>query len=79
MGILDIFHHHYRSGTYLEPALKLLHVLDETADWNPDTDGFLQNCSADYHGTMHNVNYTYGDYYFYEALLKLTGQELYIW
>ena len=68
-----------RSGTYLEPALKLLHVLDETADWNPDTDGFLQNCSADYHGTMHNVNYTYGDYYFYEALLKLTGQELYIW
>lgn len=64
---------------YLAPALKLLHVLDETADWNDATDGFLQNCSAAYHAPEHNVNFTYGDYYFLEALLKLKGTGLFIW
>lgn len=68
-----------RQAFYLQPALKLLRVLAETADWDHGTDGWLRNCSADYHGPLHNVNYVYGDYYFYEALLKLTGQELYLW
>lgn len=64
---------------YLAPALKMLHALDDTTDWDESRDGFLQNCSADYHGTEHNVNFTYGDYYFFEALLKLTGQGEYLW
>lgn len=64
---------------YLEPALRLLEQLEKTADWDESRDGYLQNCSADYHGKEHNVNFTYGDYYFYEALLKLTGQEIYLW
>ena len=68
-----------RADEYLTPALRLLHTLDASTDWNPDRDGFLQNCSADYHGSQHNVNFTYGDYFFYEALLKLTGQGLFIW
>ena len=68
-----------REKEYLAPALELLRHLDRTADWDESRDGFLQNCSADYHGPLHNVNYTYGDYYFYEALLKLTGQEKYLW
>lgn len=68
-----------KAGVYLPPALVLLRHLDETACWDEGQDGYLCNCSADYHGTLHNVNYTYGDYYFYEALLKLTGQELYLW
>lgn len=64
---------------YLDPALCLLKQLEKTADWDESRDGYLQNCSADYHGKEHNVNFTYGDYYFYEALLKLTGQEIYLW
>lgn len=64
---------------YLDIAVKLLKSLDETADWRCDTDGILQNCSADYHGGEHNVNFTYGDYFFFEAVQKLTGDELYIW
>lgn len=68
-----------RRKEYLASALKLLHVLADTADWDESRDGYLQNCSADYHGKDHNVNFTYGDYYFYEALLKLTGQEVYLW
>lgn len=68
-----------RQDEYLTPALKMLHALDDTADWDESRDGYLQYCSADYHGKEHNVNFTYGDYYFYEALLKLTGDEIYLW
>lgn len=63
-----------RAEEYIAPALKLLHTLDVSADWSPDTDGLLRNCGADYHGPLHNVNYTYGDYFFIEAILKLTGR-----
>lgn len=68
-----------RQDEYLTPALKMLHALDDTADWDESRDGYLQYCSADYHGKEHNVNFTYGDYYFYEALLKLTGDEIFLW
>ena len=68
-----------RQDEYLTPALKMLHALDATADWDEAHDGYLQYCSADYHGREHNVNFTYGDYYFYEALLKLTGDEIFLW
>ena len=68
-----------RRDEYLTPALKMLHALDDTADWDEARDGYLQYCSADYHGKEHNVNFTYGDYYFYEALLKLTGDEIFLW
>lgn len=68
-----------KQEVYLCPALKMLHRLDDTADWDEGRDGFLCNCSADYHGREHNVNFTYGDYYFLEALLKLTGQGIFLW
>ena len=68
-----------RQDEYLTPALKMLHALDDPADWDEARDGYLQYCSADYHGKEHNVNFTYGDYYFYEALLKLTGDEIFLW
>lgn len=68
-----------RAEEYMAPELKLLHTLDVSADWSPDTDGLLRNCSADYHGPLHNVNYTYGDYFFIEAILKLTGRGVYLW
>lgn len=68
-----------RAREYLKAALLLLKNLDETADWSPETDGFLQNCSPAYHADVHNVNYTYGDYYFYEALLRLCGRGFFLW
>lgn len=68
-----------KSEEYLAAALKMLRALDATADWNPETDGILRDCSADYHGSEHNVNFVYGDYFFLEAVLKLKGTELFIW
>ena len=64
---------------YTAAAETLLRRLADTADWDPDHDGFLRNCSADYHGQLHNVNYTYGDAFFYEALLALAGCGVDLW
>lgn len=64
---------------YLSAALKMLRALDDTADWSPETDGILQDCSAAYGGSEHNVNFVYGDYFYLEAVLKLKGTELFIW
>lgn len=64
---------------YTAAAETLLRRLADTADWDPDHDGFLRNCSADYHGKLHNVNYTYGDAFFYEALLALAGCGVDLW
>lgn len=68
-----------REESYMQAALKMLKAIDATADWSTETDGILQYCSPAYHADVHNVNYTYGDYYFLEAVLKLKGTELYIW
>ena len=35
-----------RQDEYLTPALKMLHALDDTADWDESRDGYLQYCSA---------------------------------
>lgn len=64
---------------YLSAAMKMLHTLDATADWSPETDGILRDCSAAYGGDEHNVNFVYGDYFFLEAVLKLKGTELSVW
>lgn len=66
--------------TYLEAALKILHALDEqSADWSQDTDHITLNGTAGYHLPGRNKNYVYADYYFVEAMLKLTGKNVSIW
>lgn len=67
------------AGRYTAAAEMLLRRLADTADWDESRDGFLCNCSADYHGRVHNVNYTYGDAFFYEALLALAGRGADLW
>lgn len=68
-----------KADGYLAPALKMMHCLEQSTDWASNTDGYLQNCSAAYHCDEHNINFTYGDYFFYEALLKLTGRGFFLW
>lgn len=65
---------------YLDTALKLLKVLDEKrCNWSLDTDNLLEKCTAAYHDKEHEFTIIYGDYYFIEAIWKLTGEELYMW
>lgn len=68
------------SDVYLRTALKLLQALDrERCNWDDKADNLLEKCTAEYHSEEHEFSIIYGDYYFIEALLKLSGQELFIW
>ncbi len=62
---------------YMEAAIKLLKVLDEKrCDYTLDRDNLLLKCTAAYHDNEHEFAIIYGDYYFIEAMMKLTGDAL---
>lgn len=60
--------------------MKLLHALAEHR-FNEDenADNLLEKCTAAFHDKEHEFSIIYGDYYFIEAIFKLTGEELFIW
>lgn len=61
-------------------AVKLLSALaDKRCRFDEDCDNLLEKCTAAYHDKDHEFSIIYGDYYFIEAIWKLTGQELFIW
>ncbi len=65
---------------YQNAALRMLHALAEKRlNWNEEEDNLLTRCTAAYHDAEHEFSIIYGDYYFLEALMKLTGRELFIW
>ncbi|MGN0299409.1 MAG: glycoside hydrolase family 88 protein, partial [Lachnospiraceae bacterium] len=65
---------------YHDAALKLLQALDEhSCNWDESQDELLEKCTAAYHDKEHEFPIIYGDYYFIEAIWKLTGQEVFIW
>ncbi len=65
---------------YYNFAKKLLRALDENrCCWNPDTDPILQKCTVAFHDPMRETTIIYGDYFFLEAIWKLTGKELFLW
>lgn len=69
-----------RIPSYRQTAIKLLRALDEkNCDYDPEHDELLTKCSAAYHDGKHDFPIIYGDYYFIEAIWKLTGQELFLW
>ncbi len=66
---------------YKEAAMKMLVALEEKrVDWSENEDSLVQKCNNAYHNYKENhVSIIYGDYYFIEAVLKLKGDDLYIW
>jgi len=69
-----------QSNIYRDAALKMLEALTEkSVNWNVDEDNVLTKCTAAYHDKEHEFSIIYGDYYYLEALMKLTGKELFIW
>lgn len=68
------------SDRYLEAAEKMLSALDEKdCDYDPDHDELLTRCSASYHDKNHEFPIIYGDYYYIEAIWKLTDKDFFIW
>ncbi len=65
---------------YYNAAVKMLKALESNrCNWSEDTDNIVEKCSAAYHEKEHEFSIIYGDYYFIEAIFKLTGEELFIW
>lgn len=65
---------------FYDAALRLLKALEEKrCNWSNDSDNILEKCTAAYHDKEHEFSIIYGDYFFIEAIWKLTDQELFIW
>lgn len=65
---------------YRRAALKLLHVLaGQRCRFDLECDNLLEKCTAAFHDKKHEFAIIYGDYYFIEAIWKLTDQEIFIW
>lgn len=68
------------AGKAENAAFKLLMALDENrCSWGSDRDELLEKCTAAFHDEKHEFPIIYGDYYFIEAIFRLTGEELFIW
>ena len=65
---------------YADAAFKLLYTLAEKrCNWDENADYMLEKCTAAFHDEEHEFPIIYGDYYFLEAIWKITGRELFIW
>ncbi len=65
---------------YHKYALKLLMTLDEKrCNWDENIDHIVEKCSSCYYASAHEFSMLYCDYYFIEAIWKLTDKELFIW
>lgn len=66
---------------YYDNAVNMLNALaDKHCDWNPETDGILQNGTASYWNEANReVPIIYGDYFFAEGILRLLGRAFLIW
>ncbi|HHU74141.1 MAG TPA: glycosyl hydrolase family 88 [Clostridiales bacterium] len=68
------------NNKYYEAAIKLLQSLaKQRCNWSDDCDNILEKCTAAFHDQEHEFSIIYGDYFFIEAIWKLTGEELFIW
>lgn len=79
-GLLEISKYVQEKNIYEEKALELLQFLAEKrCNWDLECDNIVEKCTAAYHDEKHEFSIIYGDYYFIEAVWKITGQELFIW
>ncbi|MCM1135676.1 MAG: glycoside hydrolase family 88 protein [Clostridium sp.] len=84
-GLLEIAEHvgEYEKSLYVKAALNILKACDERfSNWKPEEDSIVDGGTFFYHdpeGKNTEVPIIYADYYFIEAVLRLRGQELFIW
>jgi Glycosyl Hydrolase Family 88. len=66
---------------YRHAAVNILRATDERfCNWNINEDSIVNGGTAAYHGQRHaEVPIIYGDYFFIEALMRLTSKHVLIW
>ena len=81
-GLLEVAGHvpDLEKDMYIRAAVKILKAIAQSrTDWSKDCDAIVQNCSGAYHDKRHHFTMNYADYFFIEALYKLTGTGILIW
>lgn len=68
-------------GAYFkESAIKLLKTLDlSRCNYEKDVDQLLEKGTSAFHVEQHEMPIIYGDYYYIEAIFRLTGEEFFVW
>ena len=70
----------WKKEKYLAAAEKMLRAIDEkSCNYDENTDHLVERCSQSYHEEGHNFPIVYADYYYIEAIWKLTGEEIFLW
>ena len=70
----------WKREKYLVAAEKMLRAIDEkSCNYDENTDHLVERCSQSYHEEGHNFPIVYADYYYIEAIWKLTGEEIFLW
>lgn len=65
---------------YLYHADRIIETLNSIADFNPETDGIINEGAVRYQGTENkDISLVYADYFYLEALLKSKNQDMDIW
>lgn len=84
-GLLELAEHvgEYEKNLYTTAALNILKACDaKFSNWDPEADSIVDGGTFFYHdpeGKNTEVPIIYADYYFIEAVLRLRGQDLFIW
>lgn len=71
----------YEAGLYRNAAVRVLKAMDQSfCNWDLEQDSILQMGTEQYHGEKgRHIPIIYGDYFFIEAIYKLTGQTFLFW
>lgn len=66
---------------YMDWAMKILCGIAKHCDFSDKTPSILQMSNGAYHNLpdYEHINLIYGDYYLFEALMKLDGNEVFFW
>ena len=81
-GLIEIAKHvpELEKDMYIRAAVKILKAIDQTrANWGTDCDSIVLNCTGAYHSPDHHFTMVYADFYFIEAVLKLRGNDYFMW
>ena len=81
-GLLEVAKHVTapEKDMYVRAAGKILKAIADTrADFGRGCDAIVQNCTGAYHSDTHHFTMVYADYFFIEALYKLTGTGILLW
>lgn len=70
----------WKREKYQKAAEKMLRAIDEkSCNYDEAVDYLVERCSQAYHEDTHNFPIVYADYYYMEAIWKLTGEEIFLW